>query len=224
MMSSKAVSIGRNRVGFALVAFCSIFLGCGGDPIGELIAQLDHSDATIRRTAARTLPEQGSADARVVPALTKAVADLDPQVRFESVVALGKLSSASDTARQSLENALKDPDSKVRVRAAFALQKIAPDEQSFVPVIDAAMRSGEGRTILEVGTLGNEASWAVPTLIQLLSHESPQLRAVAAQTLGKVGKGDTKAKAALERASRDSNAAVRGAAIRALKHANATTP
>ena len=99
----------------------------------------------------------------------------------------------------------------VRVRAALAIQKIDPKNVSFVPVLAGAMRSGDGRVLLAVGAMGAEAAWAVPTLVGLLSHESAQMRALAAQTLGRIGPAASEAKAALQRTLRDSNVAVQDA-------------
>jgi HEAT repeat protein len=85
-----------------------------------------------------------------------------------------------------------------------------------VPVLAAAMRGGDGRVMLQVGCMGAEAEWAVSTLIELLSHESPQLRALAARTLGQIGPAASAAAPALERATKDPNGAVQGAAKAAL--------
>ena len=64
--------------------------------------------------------------------------------------------------------------------------------------------------------MGEQAAWAVPTLIGLLSHEQAKVRALAAHTLGRIGPAASDAKAPLQRLLRDPNAAVQGAAHDAL--------
>ncbi len=103
----------------------------------------------------------------------------------------------------------------------MAIQKIDPNERDFVPVLIAAMRGGDGRVMLAVGALGKDGAWAVPTLVELLSHQTPQVRALAAQTLGRIGPAAAAAKAALERAAHDQNPAVQQAAMEALERVQA---
>jgi HEAT repeat protein len=126
------------------------------------------------------------------------------------------LGPAAKSSLPALKLALRDAEKPIRFRAAFSIEKIDPQERSFVPVLAAAMREGDGRTLLEVGAMGPDAVWAVPTLIGLLSHESPKVRALAARALGQIGPPAAAAKTALQQATRDSNAAVQGAAREAL--------
>jgi hypothetical protein len=109
------------------------------------------------------------------------------------------------------------------VRAAIAICKIAPDDASFVPVLVNAMRGGDGRLLQEVGAMGERAAWAVPTIVELLSHESAPMRALAAQTLGRIGSPGGNVLAALERASGDPNVAVQREAKFALRRLRAGT-
>jgi hypothetical protein len=61
----------------------------------------------------------------------------------------------------------------------------------------------------------------VPTVIDLLSHESAPIRALATQTLGRIGVGQPGVEAALDRASRESNVAVQSAAKYAMQRIRA---
>jgi len=70
--------------------------------------------------------------------------------------------------------------------------------------------------MLAVGGMGQDAAWAVPTLVTLLSHQQVQIRALAARTLGRIGPPAGNAKAALEKATQDPNATVKKAALDAL--------
>jgi HEAT repeat protein len=78
------------------------------------------------------------------------------------------------------------------------------------------MQEGDGRTLLEVGALGPDAAWAVPTLSGLLSHESFKVRALAAKALGNIGPAAISAKAKLEALRSDNNPTVKKAANDAL--------
>jgi HEAT repeat protein len=198
------------------IGLCLLLIGCHSDPAGVLIAQLQNPDVEIRRVAARALGQQTEVDSRAVAALTKTVADSDAEVRRLSINALGKMGSAAELSVPALVTALQDPEASARLRAALAIQKIDPKNQSFMPVLVSAMRAGDGRTLLEVGAMGKDGAWAVPTLIGLLSHEQAKVRALAARSLGRIGPTASDAQAALQRATHDPNAAVQTAAHDAL--------
>jgi HEAT repeat protein len=198
------------------LGLCLLMFGCGGDSGDKLIAQLQNPDVEIRRAAARALSQQTKVDNRGIVALTKTVADTDAEVRRLSINALGKIGPAAESSLPALITALKDPEPSLRLRAALAIQKIDPKNLKFAPVLEGAMRAGDGRILLEVGAMGKDGVWAVPTLIGLLSHESAKVRALAAQTLGRIGPAASDATAALQRILQDPNAAVHGAARDAL--------
>jgi HEAT repeat protein len=193
-----------------------VLIGCARDPVDDLIAKLHDSDVEVRRAAVRALVEQPSNDERVVAELTKSATDKDAEVRYQSVDAISKLGSAAKPILPQLKFRLQDTDTNVRLRAAFVIQRIDPADRSFVPVLTGAIRAGDGRTLLEVGKLGPDAAWAVPTLSGLLSHESPKVRTLAARALGGIGPAANSARAALEAARSDSNAAVKHAVKDAL--------
>ncbi len=162
------------------------------------------------------LNQHAGLDQREIAALTKAVADNDAEVRRLSITALGKAGAAAKSSLPALIAALQDSDSSVRLRAALAIQKIDPSNKSFELVLMSAMRAGEGRILLDVGAMGKDGAWAVPTLIGILSHDQAKMRALAAQTLGHIGPAASDAIAPLQRLARDPNAAVQTAAKDAL--------
>jgi HEAT repeat protein len=208
-----------------LVGLLAILVGCGGDGVDALVAALQSADVETRREAARQLGEHAAANAdeRLIAALTLGVADRDVEVRRLSVDALGAVGPAARSSLEALKLALNDPEPVLRVRTALAIQRIAPQDESFVPVLVGAMRSGEGPVLLEVGAMGEEGAWAVPMLIRLLSHEKAQMRALAAQTLGRVGVASRDVTGALQRGLGDSNPAVQAAARKALEQIEADT-
>ena len=200
-----------------LIGPCLVLLGCGSDPVGKLIAQLDDSDVATRRTATRALGTQSEISERVVAALAKSIDDSDAEVRHLSIYALGNCGPAATASLPALVRALRDRESSERVKAAVSIQKIDPHEATSRSILVEAMRQGDGRALLEVGSMGANAAWAVPALIQLLSHDLAKVRALAAQTLGRLGPPAGSAEAALKRSLHDPNVAVQDAARHALE-------
>jgi HEAT repeat protein len=203
-----------------ILGVCLFAVGCGNST-DQLIAQLGDRDPAVRRTAARTLKvHAGDAD-RVIPALTTAVKDEDPEVRKLAISAIGERGAAAQPAVPKLERALGDPEVAVRESAALAIYRIDPGRESYEPVILESLSAGHGTMFLSVGRMGVSASWAVPTLVKLIAHRQPSVRALAARTLGEIGVGSSEVKAALARASQDSEPLVRSAADKALQQVTA---
>ena len=74
---------------FLLLTFLAI--GCGQDPIQEMIVKLDDTAIETRRNAARSLAQLGAEAAPAVDALVVRLADDDAEVRRLSGYALGCL-------------------------------------------------------------------------------------------------------------------------------------
>jgi HEAT repeat protein len=199
-----------------VTAICVACGGCGHDPIDALLTKLRDPDVEVRRAAMRSLVEQPVNDNRVIEEITKNVSDKNVELRYESEDALGKLGPAAKSSVPLLKLRFQDVDKNVRLRAAFSVEKIDLSDRSFEPVLTAAMREGDGRTLLEVGALGPRAAWAVPVLSALLSHESFKVRSLAAKALGSIGPAAISAKANLEALRRDNNPTVQKAASDAL--------
>jgi HEAT repeat protein len=170
------------------------------------------------------LRDQRRSEEPVIAALTKSAADTDMEVRFLSIDALGQAGAAARSSLPVLKSALTDQEKRVREEAALAIPKVDPNDTSYQAVLISAMREGDGRTLLAVGAMGADAAWAVPTLIALLSHASPQVRVLAARGMGRIGPAAAAGKPALEAAARDSNAAVKKAATDALARIAARPP
>jgi HEAT repeat protein len=220
--AGKSLIMSTSRCLRILPGLCVLLAGCARDPASELISRLNDPDVAVRRTAARTLREQPIADNRVVAALATSAKDSDVAVRCLSVEALGNLGRIDRANVQHLKPALADPEERVRLEAALAIAKVDPHDDSGRSVLIGAMREGDGRTLLAIGAMEADAAWAVPTLIGLLSHEKPQVRTLAARTLGRIGTAAVQGKPALEIARRDSNIAVQTAAKDALNRIGAS--
>lgn len=198
------------------VGLCIALSGCSHDSADAIVSRLHDPNVEVRRTATHSLVERPFNDSRVIEELAKNTADKNSELRYESVEALGKLGPAAKSTVPLLKLRLQDTEKNVRLRAAFSIQKIDPADPSFVPILAAAMREGDGRTLLEVGSLGPGAAWAVPTLSGLLTHESPKVRTLSARALGNIGPTASASKSALEAARNDPNTGVQKAATDAL--------
>jgi HEAT repeat protein len=159
---------------------------------GRIIALLQRPYAEVRRVAVETLVNLKNEQA--LAAVAQALDDEDRQVRVAAARGLG--ASGSDKALKQLEARL---DSR-ELRDADITEQIA--------VFEA------------YGALGGEA--AVPVLDNLLNGRSllrrkkpSELRACAALALGRIG--SQTARAALKRASDESDPVVRSAVMRALR-------
>lgn len=180
------------------------------------IVQLDNADPKQRRAAVEALA-RGRADPEIlVPAMSRATEDSDRVVRESAATALSDLGADAKLGLPALENMLNDPELSTRLAAALAIYKIDPQHQTYQPVVVEALRAGNGPIFLEVGRMGAEAAWAVPTLVKLTFHRQPAIRALAARALGQIGMATDEVLSALQRATRDQNVAVQNAARHAL--------
>jgi HEAT repeat protein len=161
----------------------------------------------------------GSSDA-----LIEQLGHRDPQVRRSAIQALAEQYGDDAAIVPALEPVLSDPDMAVRLSAALALQRIDPGNESSRPVIIESLRAGHATMFLEVGRMGSDAEWAVPTLLKLLRYPQPQIRGLAARALGEIGVANDDVEAALEKRLRDEAPAVRRAAQRALDQIHGSPP
>jgi HEAT repeat protein len=207
------------RTEFVAAVFALLMaFACGcGSATSRLIVELKDIDPKVRRAAAGALGEATQPVLEpVVTALATASKDSDREVRELALAALGRIGPAAKSSETVIGEALGDREKSVRISAAMALQKIDPaNEQSRAVILDTIM-SADGPVFLEVGQMGTAAKWAVPTLIKLLSHNEPGIRALAARTLGQIGGAATDAEPTLRQSLKDPNPAVRGAAEKAL--------
>ena len=95
--------------------------------------------------------------------------------------------------------------------------KIDPHSPLYAPILLQSLRAGDGPVFIEVGRMGEDAKWAVPTLARLLSHQKPTIRALSAQTLGGIGPVASEAKPSLRQSLRDPDPIVRQHAQDALR-------
>lgn len=203
---------------WVILATLPLAIGCGGNSAEKLIVQLGDVDPVVRRAAAKSLGKQpGEASDAMIAALATASQDADLEVRELAIASLGQLGPAAKSGEPALKKALTDRELSVRLKAAFVLQSVDPENRTYLPVILEALNAGHGTVFLDVGQLGGEAKWAVPTLSKLLSHQQAGIRALAARTLGQIGAAAGDAESSLKQSLRDSDPAVRKAAKNALE-------
>jgi HEAT repeat protein len=213
-----------NRPGAILLTLClAAAAGCEADQVTLLTEQLASAENDARSNAARDLGALGAAAGPAIPSLIVVARDSQPGVRQAACRALGEIGVADPAALAALQDSLEDAESSVQLAAAFALVKLDPGGQAYIPVLIRTMRSGEGGTIVAVGQLGPQASWAVPALIDLLKDRRPGIRRLAAEALGRIGP-TAEAVPALQRAAQDSDDRVRAAAAAALASKTAAAP
>jgi HEAT repeat protein len=142
--------------------------------------------------------------------------DPDPSVRRQTIRSLAESPVLPADAISMLAAALEDREPSVRVAAALAIQHIDPQNRAFVPVLEAALREGQGPIFLVIGREGANASWAIPTLVSLLSDRRAPIRALAAQTLGEIGVASDRVETSLRHGLQDEKPAVQKACRQAL--------
>jgi hypothetical protein len=156
--------------------------------LGDL---LKHPDANLRRTAVEGLAQLKSASA--MEAMLRALSDVDREVRLATARGLG--AARYTPARGRLEEivnskALRDADLTEQIVFFEAFGSVATPES--VDMLDKLLN---GR--------------------RMFGKESQEIRACAAMALGRVG--TPAARAALQRASSESNPMVRNAVSKALR-------
>ena len=149
----------------------------------------------------------------VVEPLIKALGDENETVRLGAVFVLGKLGDPR-AVEPLIGRTLGDENEKVRMCAAILLAEIG--DEDVVKLLIKALRD-ENETVLgcAVNALGQIGEPAVEPLIKaLVDGDDWRTRSGAAISLGWIG--DIRAIPALEKATNDSNKAVREVAIKVL--------
>ena len=220
-MSSKRARRLTRLVGLGLIIVAA---GCGASPSARLVADLQSANVEVRLAALRAPDPSEPLNDEAIAALASATGDADAEVRRLSAVALGRCGAAARPALAALHGAVDDREPAVRLAASLAIRQIDPQDRSYEPVLTDALRAADGQIMLEVGRMGVDAAWAVPTLKVLLAHDSANVRSLAARTLGQIGPAASGAEPALKRSLRDPNVAVQDAARDALEKIQAPSP
>jgi HEAT repeat protein len=197
----------RQEVTEALAKF-----GPAGVPV--LAAALQHEPMTCRAAAARALGQLGPLAKPASGALTAALTDPVPQVRWEAARALVALGQ-TDAVVPMLAEGLRDRD--FRFDALRALLQCGPGGRA---ALIAALQDKDevvrGETARALGQVGLEAKDAIPALIDTLKDPDRTVRREAAHALGRIGVDANLSVPALIPVLKDSWAVNRGEAAIAL--------
>ena len=149
---------------------------------------------------------------RATPALIKALADDNAEVRKAAAVALGK--GMSESAADALAGLFEDADFEVRMMAAKALGDIPSDHAADI-LIKVARTADSLTQMNAIDALGRmRCERAVDDIVGFLQHEVRLLRITAAHALGQIRSG--RSGEALIEAMKDKEEGVRQCAAQAL--------
>jgi HEAT repeat protein len=198
--------------------------GLGPQVVPRLIAGLKHK--ALRAQIAYILGQMGEPAAAATNELAGLLNDEDPNVGIEAAHALAKIGPRAKAAVPALIGALKQPEGATAYGAAYALGVIGPAAAAAEPELLNRIKQPENSlslisawSLIKIrGASPDTASKVLPTLLAGLESRLPISRQTAADTLADLGPlAGSAATAALERATKDDDEAVRQAATKALK-------
>ena len=146
-----------------------------------LIEAVKGGEAAERRNAVRALGLLK--DRLAAETLRAALADQDPDVRWQSARALGEIGDAG--SREALARALReDRDETVREHAAYALAALGADQgfAFFKEELKAESTTRRSRAVLALGKYGKGKF--IPELAAALKDREPRVRMAAVNQLG----------------------------------------
>lgn len=205
-------------------------LGQTEEPVQALLERLRSPDEATRNAAAETLTVRAFQNLeQVLPVLTKALNDPDPNVRFYSTVALfGAAYGDEENARRlhravpALSEGLSDEDPRVRAAAANAITTVMPHPPAAVtaPLLRALgdpEREVREAALDALARVRPVALQTAPAVLRVLREDpSPGARGAAARTLGEIETAHPSVTQALIDALHDADRFVRQEAVRAL--------
>lgn len=158
--------------------------------VNRLLATMATAAEKMDRTkAAEELIKLGK---NAVPALTSAIKNDNPAVRYHAAAILGGLGADGAAAVPGLITAARSPkeEAGVRQRAIYSLGEIRADEQRCVPFLLETFQSGDAELAElageAIGKFGSKAKGAVPGLEKMIGDRRGKLEIVVG-VLGKIG-------------------------------------
>ncbi|HWG45196.1 MAG TPA: PVC-type heme-binding CxxCH protein [Gemmataceae bacterium] len=188
-------------------------------PAAELVELLAHADLRVRQEAQFALAERGSES---IPLLAKAArANKNPLARLHAIWGLGQLGRRGEKVQQPLRSLLADSDAEVRRQSARVFgwlkeaeaRDLVPLLKDAEPRIRAEAALALSRPGVRVQTADSDALWnALVHVLEDNADRDAYLRHAATQALARLPE------ATLANASKHPVAAVRLAAVLALRH------
>ena len=180
-------------------------IGTGALPL--LTELLEWNELSIPRQAVSVLIDLAPDTETALPALIRALSDVDELVVRDASRALGALGGRARPSVPHLVKALSHRDPLVRLYVAEALASIGPDAAAATPELAKALRDpspGVRWAACEaLAAIGPPAAPSVPDLIQALKDEFLYVRICAAGALGSIGSKTEAVLAALKAAAND---------------------
>jgi HEAT repeat protein len=193
---------------FAIVHGANAFHAIGTNSLSSAIALLQHQSPTVQQAAAWgicTLRRQSPVANEAIPALTTALSDPDPQVRFYALLAFKEIGADASNAVPAMTTVLTPPgttsatnaDFYLRAAAASALGKIGPPAVSAVPSLKAALQQPNpylrGQAATAIWRISGDVDTALPALLRELPLESEHSKWDWIIALGEMGSRATSA-------------------------------
>lgn len=195
--------------------------------VGPLTKALADEDPWIRDGAACALGRIGPAAAPAAKAMVRALKGADDWIAESVMAALPSITKDKETLLAAALLVVEMPSSSYsakRYAAGIVRRHGKGDKRVVGPIVKQLSHRGEGmwrgadnQLMDALGTTGAAARPAVGALTKLLGHRHKDVRAKAAETLGKIGKAAAAAVPALKaQAADDKDPAARTAAAKAL--------
>lgn len=192
------------------------------DSIPLLLALMEDRDSDVRGLAAISLGYLGQRAKPAIPNLISTLRDPIPFVRRNVACALGRIGNGDTDAAVALRKALKDPDRRVRLISAQSLWIITGEPQPSVSILIEFLKSSGPEDDVSfvyklLNHMGPSAADAISCLIDQLNHnEVIGRRALAAETLGRIGPAALDSISSLRIALRSTHDCVRIYAARSI--------
>lgn len=178
-----------------------------------IVAALLDTAAMVRKTAARVLA--GAPPAAVhVPTVSGAALDVDPLVRRQVLVILGRCAHASEIAVRSVVRALDDDNGDVRAMAIAVLRRIL--EHSITELTEALTTGSARLRRASAQLLGGAGRAAIPALAAAARDDDELVRGSVLRSLASVAPDADQTAGTVIDAIRDVDAGVRAVAAEAL--------
>jgi HEAT repeat protein len=168
-------------------------IGPAGKAAGPaLLAALSTgTDLALRRESLKALAAVGPDAKEAMPELQKALKENDPDLRKAAIAAVGKLGPAGKEAVPGLVKALEEIE--LRKDAMTALAGIGPDAREAASSLalclsDKDSRRGALAALVAIKPSGRESQLVVPKVIEVFEDKDREVRAKAAEVLGKIGR------------------------------------
>lgn len=208
----------------AIVITATYSLGqLGGEAVSAtdiLKKNMKSKDDFLRIVSAWALaavnPGDDEIEMLVVPVLVGGLVDTDERgVRHAAAQAIVQLQPDSAVMLPAVMAAVETSTPEVLVESVQALASVGRDA---VPGLSKMLRHEKIRPVVAhvLGMLGNKASGAVPTMIELLPESKDEAQTELLMALGKMGEGAAPAVPSIAAALEDEEEDVRYAAIYAL--------